>query len=183
MGGGGPGCYTDRKPSQRRRIAHALVFYGFLGTFFATLAASFQQEVLGWLPPYPVLSVPVLSGTIGGLATIVGCAELMRLKIRSDPALAARKMLSLDFGFLVVLLTLNANGLVLLAARETALMPLLLISHLALVGAFFLTAPYGKFAHFIYRYGALVQDRMEARAERLATEQQLATTLVEGEGV
>ena len=29
LGGGGPGCYVDPKPSQRRRIAHSLVFYGF----------------------------------------------------------------------------------------------------------------------------------------------------------
>lgn len=165
LAGGGPGCYVEERPSQRRRIAHSLVFYGFVGTFVATVAASFQQEVLGWLPPYALLSIPVLAGTIGGIAGLIGCADLLRLKARSDDRMAARAMLDLDVVFLVVLLLLNADGLVLLALRETVLMPLLLATHLALVGAFFITAPYGKFAHFIFRYGALVQERIEARAE------------------
>jgi citrate/tricarballylate utilization protein len=165
LGGGGPGCYTDERPTQRRRLAHQLVFYGFALTFVSTVAASFQQEILGWLPPYPLLSVPVVTGTVGGVMAVVGCILLLRLKGKSDASLGTARMRALDIAFIWVLLGLNADGLLLLAARETVLMPFLLATHLALVGAFFLTAPYGKFAHFIYRFGALVQDRLEARTE------------------
>lgn len=170
LGGGGPGCYTHERPSHRRRIAHSLVFYGFLATFLSTVAAAVQQDVFGWLPPYPALSVPVVSGTVGGVAIIVGCIDLIRLKVGSDGRLAARKMLSLDYAFLIVLIAISANGLLLLVLRETVLMPIMLATHLALVGAFYITAPYGKFAHFIYRYGALVQDRMEVLAETVHRE-------------
>jgi citrate/tricarballylate utilization protein len=171
LAGGGPGCYTDERPRQRRRLAHQLVFYGFALTFASTVAAFVQQEVLGWLPPYSVLSVPVVLGTVGGVMAVIGCIALLRLKSRSDESLGTLRMRALDLAFLWVLLALNVDGLLLLVARETVLMPFLLATHLALVGAFFLTAPYGKFAHFVYRFGALVQHRLEARAEVRASDE------------
>ena len=54
-----------------------------------------------------------------------------------------------------------AIGLLLLALRETALMGVLLIVHLATVFGLFFSIAYGKFAHFLYRYAALVQNRIE----------------------
>jgi citrate/tricarballylate utilization protein len=39
----------------------------------------------------------------------------------------------------------------------------LLVVHLATVLALYASAPYGKFAHFVYRYAALVQNRLESR--------------------
>ena len=49
------------------------------------------------------------------------------------------------------------------------MMGALLIVHLAMVAGLFITLPYGKFAHVIYRYAALVryaieQPRMESGA-------------------
>ena len=54
-------------------------------------------------------------------------------------------------------------GLVLLAARETAALAPLLVLHLALVLALFLTLPYGKFAHGLYRAAALLKWSIEKR--------------------
>ena len=42
-------------------------------------------------------------------------------------------------------------------------MGVLLVIHLATVLALYVSAPYGKFAHFLYRYAALVQNRIESR--------------------
>jgi citrate/tricarballylate utilization protein len=53
--------------------------------------------------------------------------------------------------------------MLLLVLRETAAMPLLLVLHLATVLGLYIAAPYGKFAHFVYRYAALVQNRLESR--------------------
>jgi citrate/tricarballylate utilization protein len=37
----------------------------------------------------------------------------------------------------------------------------LLVIHLGLVAGIFITAPYGKFAHVVYRYAALVRNALE----------------------
>jgi citrate/tricarballylate utilization protein len=37
----------------------------------------------------------------------------------------------------------------------------LLVIHLGLVAGIFITAPYGKFAHVVYRYMALVRNAHE----------------------
>jgi len=38
-----------------------------------------------------------------------------------------------------------------------------LVIHLGVVGGLFITAPYGKFAHVVYRYAALVRYAIEQR--------------------
>ena len=66
---------------------------------------------------------------------------------------------------LVLLLLVNVNGLLLLALRETILMGPLLVFHVATVFGLFYSIAYGKFAHFLYRYAALVQNRIELNRE------------------
>ena len=67
-----------------------------------------------------------------------------------------------------MLLLVSATGLALLALRDTAVMGLLLAVHLGFVLAFFVTLPYGKFVHGIYRSQALVKFAREARAPNTA---------------
>ena len=59
------------------------------------------------------------------------------------------------------MLLINVTGLLLLALRETAAMGLLLVVHLGCVLALFLSLPYGKFVHGIYRVAALVKHASE----------------------
>jgi citrate/tricarballylate utilization protein len=53
------------------------------------------------------------------------------------------------------------TGLLLLVLREQPIMPALLVVHLASVLALFITFPYGKFVHGIYRGAALLKFRRE----------------------
>jgi citrate/tricarballylate utilization protein len=140
-----------------------LVFYGFLSAFAATIAALIMQDILGMLPPYPILSVPVILGSLGGVAIIVGASGLLVLKWRSDRTPADGSTLNLDWLFLLSLNVVAVSGMLLLLLRETPAMGVLLVVHLATVLALYVSAPYGKFAHFVYRYAALVQNRVEAR--------------------
>jgi citrate/tricarballylate utilization protein len=163
-GGTGGGCYypSDRT-SNTRLVLHMLVFYGFVSAFVATIAAASLQDVFDQLPPYPVLSVPVVLGSVGGVAMIVGATGLLYLKWRSDRAPADAQSLALDWLLLISLDVVSLTGLLLLVLRETPAMGVLLVVHLATVLALFVSAPYGKFAHFVYRYAALVQNRRESR--------------------
>jgi citrate/tricarballylate utilization protein len=62
----------------------------------------------------------------------------------------------MDLTFIALLLLSSATGLLLLALRQTPWMQPLLSIHLALILVFFLTLPYGKFVHGIYRAAALL---------------------------
>jgi citrate/tricarballylate utilization protein len=74
-------------------------------------------------------------------------------------------MLGMDVAFLVLLFLVSLSGLLLLALRDTPAMGALLTIHLGVVAGLFLTVPYGKLAHVVYRYAALVRNAIEqARA-------------------
>jgi citrate/tricarballylate utilization protein len=162
-GGNAGGCYyPSERTSSSRLVFHMLVFYGFVSAFVATIVAGVMQDVLDILPPYPILSAPVLLGSLGGIAIIIGATGLLVLKWRSDRAPADGASMNLDWLFLLSLDVVSVTGMLLLILRETPAMGALLVIHLATVLALYVSAPYGKFAHFLYRYAALVQNRTEA---------------------
>ena len=164
LGGGGEGCtYPDEKPSHLRSWLHHFSFYGFMLCFAATCVATIYHYVLGWKAPYPFWSLPVLLGTVGGVGLLIGPAGLLWLKGIRDPALSDATQTGMDVGFLVLLLLVSATGLILLALRETAAMGVLLAAHLGAVMALFITLPYGKFVHAVYRFAALVRYHLERK--------------------
>ena len=97
---------------------------------------------------------------------IVGITGLMVDKRKSDPRRIAKPMRTMDLAFIIALLLVNVTGILLLALRETVAMPTLLAVHLGYTAALFVTLPYGKFAHAIYRYLALLRNRLELAHER-----------------
>ena len=89
---------------------------------------------------------------------------LLWLKGRSDLDVADTASKGMDVGFLVLLLETAVTGLALLVLRETSSMGLLLVVHLGFVLALFLTLPYGKFVHSIYRFAALIRHAAEGKS-------------------
>ena len=164
LGGGDEGCtYPDERPSRLRRALHHFTFYGFMLCFAATCVAAFDHYVLRSSAPYPFASWPVLLGTLGGVGLIAGPAGLLWLKLRRDPALTSPTQTGMDVAFLVLLMLVSLSGLLLLGLRETAAMGSLLALHLGTVMALFVTLPYGKFVHAVYRFAALVRYHLERR--------------------
>ncbi len=152
--GGGIACDGG---AARRRLHHLLVF-GFLLCFAATIVAGFYHHALGWPAPYPLLSLPVMLGTSGGIGMIIGSAGLAWLKAKVDPALEASPN---DYTLLGLLFAVAATGLALLAWRDGAAMGMLLAIHLGCVVGFFASLAHGKFAHAPYRAAALLRAAME----------------------
>jgi len=164
LGGGADGCtYPDERPSQLRRAFHHFTFYGFMLCFAATCVATVYHYVLHRPAPYPFASWPVVLGTLGGIGLLVGPAGLLWLKAMRDSALTSPKQTGMDIAFLVLLVLVSISGLLLLALRETAAMGTLLTVHLGTVMALFLTLPYGKFVHAVYRFAALVRYHLERK--------------------
>jgi citrate/tricarballylate utilization protein len=166
LDGGGVGCYNeDERPTDNRRFYHHLTFYGFVLCFLSTSTATLYHYLAGLQAPYPWYDLPVLLGTAGGIGLIIGPAGLLRAKWRRDPALVDRSQFGMEVAFLVMLLLTSLTGLLLLVLRGTAAMPLLLAAHLGVVFALFLSMPYGKFVHGLYRFLALVRYAGERNAE------------------
>jgi citrate/tricarballylate utilization protein len=160
--GGGPGCYyPGAKPSSSRRLYHSFVSYGFLSALISTTLAAIYQDILHRIPPYPVTSAPVIFGTVGGLAMVIGVGGLISLKAKSDSEPVEARMRSLDYSFLVILGLTSLSGLIVLVLRGTAAMGVALVLHLGLTAALFITTPYGKFIHALYRFIALLLFRIQ----------------------
>jgi citrate/tricarballylate utilization protein len=163
-GGHGEGCHNeDDRWTQSRRWFHHLTFYGFMLCFASTSVATVYHYGFGWVAPYGWTSLPKLLGVAGGLGLIVGPAGLAWLRRRRHPAHGDAAQAPMDAGFLALLFIVSATGLLLALLRQTPALPLLLCAHLGAVMAFFLTMPYGKFAHGVYRGAALLKWAVEKR--------------------
>ncbi len=162
LGGGGHGC-NDRNEgfSTQRRWFHHLMAYGFLLCFASTSVATLYHHVLGWQAPYEVWSMPVLLGTAGGLGLVAGTAGLFWLKLAGDHEPQSAKLLGADAGLLLLLMMVAVTGLALLALRATGAMGVALAVHLGFILALFVTMPYSKFVHGLYRTGALIRHAIE----------------------
>lgn len=163
-GGHGQGCNNeDDAFTLARRRFHHLTFYGFMLCFAATSVATLYHYVMGWEAPYPIFSVPVILGIVGGIGLLVGPAGLFYLNYKRHPEHGDQAQRPMDRGFIMLLFMISLTGLLLLGFRETTLMPLMLALHLGFVMAFFLTMPYSKFAHGFYRSAALFKSYLETR--------------------
>jgi citrate/tricarballylate utilization protein len=163
-GGHGEGCNeTDDRFTLWRRRFHHFTFYGFLLCFAATCVATLYHYLLGRHAPYPVASLPVLLGTAGGIGLLIGPTGLLLLNINRHPQHGDVAQKPMDRAFIALLFVTSLTGLALLAWRDTSAMALLLAVHLGVVMALFLTLPYGKFAHGVYRCAALLKWSIEKR--------------------
>ncbi|MEW5421143.1 tricarballylate utilization 4Fe-4S protein TcuB [Amorphus sp. 3PC139-8] len=164
LDGGGIGCMNEsEKPADRRKHFHHATFYGFLLCLAATSVATIYHYVFGWEAPYSWYSLPVLLGTVGGIGLVVGAIGLLKAKWKRAGEISNPSRFGMDTAFVAMLFLVGASGLILLFLRTTPAMGTLLAVHLGFVFAFFLTMPYGKFVHGLYRFGALVRHAMEER--------------------
>jgi citrate/tricarballylate utilization protein len=164
--GGGVGCYNeDERPTDRRKLYHHLTFYGFLLCFAATSVGTLYHYLSGREAPYAWWDLPVVLGTLGGMGLVVGPVGLFMARMRRDPALLDEDRTGMDVGFIAMLFLTSVTGLAVLLLRESAIMVPLLALHLGAVFALFITMPYGKSVHGLYRFAALVRYAQERRSE------------------
>lgn len=179
LDGGGMGCMSrSERPDRYRRVFHHLTFYGFVLCFASTASGTVLHYLADWPAPYPWYAPPKLFGVPGGLMLSIGAAGLIAYDLRRDPALVPARRTGMGPAFTWTLLALGVTGLALYWARETPAMGALLALHLGVVFAFFLTMPYGKFVHGLYRFAALVRHAHEQGAGHTAE----AAAPVEGRG-
>lgn len=163
-GGHGEGCQNeDDAHTLWRKRFHHLTFYGFLLCFAATSVATLYHYAFGWVAPYAYASLPKALGIAGGVGLLIGPAGLLWLNLRRHPEHGDAAQRPMDRGFIVLLFFVSATGLALMEFKHTSALPTLVSVHLGAVMALFLTMPYGKFAHGVYRVAALLKYAIERR--------------------
>ena len=163
-GGHGEGCNNeDDAFTLARKRMHHLTFYGFMLCFAATSVATLYHYAFGWPAPYDFNSLPKILGTVGGISLTLGTLGLWRLNLARDPNHGDVQQRPMDRGFIALLFLISVTGLALMLSKNSVAMPSLLAVHLGLVMALFLTLPYGKFAHGIFRTAALMRFAVEKR--------------------
>lgn len=163
-GGHGQGCNeADDAFTLWRRRFHHMTFYGFMLCFASTSVATLYHYFFALHAPYSLTSLPVLLGTVGGIGLLIGPAGLFWLNLRRHALHGDAEQRPMDRGFIALLFLTSLSGLALLVLRDTSAMALLLSIHLGVVMALFLTLPYGKFAHGVFRSAALLKFSIEKR--------------------
>jgi citrate/tricarballylate utilization protein len=163
---GGEGCSVPaEKSSEALRWFHHATFYGFLSCFVATSLGAFYYDVLGRHGPQRYTDPSVIFGILGGIGLIIGPLGLWAILQRRDPALIDKSQTGMNVAFIALLLLISVSGFLLLTLRETAALGTLLLIHLSFVMTLFLTIPYGKFVHGVYRAGALLKWALERSRE------------------
>jgi len=163
-GGHGKGCNEESDAfTLKRRRYHHFTFYGFVLCFMATSVATLYHYLLGWHAPYGYSSLPKLLGIIGGTSLLFGSGGLLVLGLKRHPLQNSTQQRSMDLGFVILLNLIAASGLVLMLSQGTLASTALLCMHLGTVMALFLTLPYGKFSHGLYRSAALLKWSIEKR--------------------
>ena len=182
LDGAGEGCaYPAELPSNARRNFHHLTFYGFMLCFAATAVGTIYHYVFGWQTPPPFLwgtqkvdiirSLPLILGSLGGIGLLIGPLGLIWIKGKRNSQLADKRQNGMETGFLVLLFLTSLTGFLLMFFRQTALAGTFVVAHLGVVMGLFVTMPYGKFVHGIYRFGALCRNALEERTmQKLGSE-------------
>ncbi len=158
LSGAGHGCNDNSERfSMTRRYLHHATFYGFMLCFAATSTGTIYHYGFGWEAPHAYLSLPVIFGTVGGIALCIGTAGLYGMKLDTEKSLSSPALWGMEAGFIALLFFTSLTGLLLLFFRETAAMGTLLAVHLGFVLTLFLVLPYSKMVHGLYRFLALLR--------------------------
>jgi ferredoxin len=160
----GPTGTEPRAWYARRWVVHAATMWGFLGLLAATLL-DYALDLTGIKPTGTAVPIwyPVrLLGTLAGLLLVYGTSMMLVRRIRGSDPTAARSTVS-DWTFLWMLWFAGVTGFALEVALYLPGEPtwgyVVLLAHVAIAMALVLLAPFGKFAHAIYRPVGLVAAR------------------------
>jgi quinone-modifying oxidoreductase, subunit QmoC len=152
-------CGTARP----RRLGHLLLLWGFLGALLTTTLLGVAMDIFGVRTPLPQLHPIKLLGNLSAVLLVAGGAWLVVNRIAHPAAAGTLHAFDVFFGMLVLLVILSGVGSELARVALPARAALAVyVLHLGTVLALFLTFPFSKFAHALYRTLAMMHERMTA---------------------
>ncbi|HET8538555.1 MAG TPA: quinone-interacting membrane-bound oxidoreductase complex subunit QmoC [Anaeromyxobacter sp.] len=143
-----------------RKNGHLLLLWGFLGALLTTTLLGIQMDVFGLKTPLPQGHYIKLIGNASAVLLVVGLALLVANRTRGQGAGRTRAF-DAFFLTLVAMVVLSGVGAELgrLFLPPAAALALYVV-HLGTVLSLFLTFPFSKFAHALYRTLAMAHERL-----------------------
>ncbi len=152
------GTCTAARP---RQLGHLLLLWGFLGALLTTTLLGIVMDVFGVKTPLPQTHPIKILGNVSAVLLVVGVVWLALNRLANARTAGASRGFDLFFLTLVVLLIFSGVGAEI--GRYALPVPFALaiyVLHLGMVLALFLTFPFSKFAHALYRTLAMAHERL-----------------------
>jgi quinone-modifying oxidoreductase, subunit QmoC len=149
-----------------RRVGHLALFWGFVGAavtsglLIVAIYVQGEQMPLGLAHPYKVL------GNVSAVLLLLGGGILVVNRLTQEDRVGASTAFDWFFNGVVALVIVTGVGaeLARLLAGEGTVPATVAVGvyvvHLGVVTTLFVTFPYSKFAHLVYRTVAMVHERM-----------------------
>jgi quinone-modifying oxidoreductase subunit QmoC len=151
-------CETARP----RRSGHLFLVWGFLGALLTTTLLGVAMDVFGVKTPLPQDNPIKLLGNLSAVLLVVGLALLVANRTRGD---AAGRTRAFDSFFLTLVAMVVLSGVGAELGRMYLPPPAALafyVVHLGTILSLFLTFPFSKFAHALYRTLAMAHERLSS---------------------
>jgi len=146
-----------------RRMGHLLLLWGFLGALLTTTLLGIAMDFFGVKTPLPQLHPIKILGNLSAVLLTVGVIWLVVNRITDEKSAGRSGAFDVFFLVLVALVVLSGIGAQL--GRFFLPVPVALalyVLHLGTILSMFLTFPFSKFAHALYRTLALAHERLTA---------------------
>ncbi len=156
--------FTKCDPNADRRVAHLLVFYGFVGLFIVTCWLTFYDYVLGKESPIALGDPMKWLANVSALSLLVGVLFVIFNRLKNKGVNS--KSSGFDWTFAIIVLLLAVTGILTevlrLADARTLAYPMYLV-HLTFVSYIIVYFPYSKLAHMGYRLLAITHYKMTGK--------------------
>ncbi len=149
-----------------RRLGHLLLLWGFVAALIATAILAFQMDILHMeTSPVPLTHPIKLFGNAGAVLAGIGVVWLLVNRLSNEEGAGRSRGYDNFFLALVVLLVFSGIGseLARLAELPVPVALALYVLHLGMILSLFLTLPFSKFAHALYRTLAMAHERATAQ--------------------
>jgi quinone-modifying oxidoreductase subunit QmoC len=144
-----------------RRMGHLLLVWGFLGALLTTTLLGIAMDVFGVKTPLPQTHPIKILGNVSAVLLVAGLVWLVVNRLANKESTATSQAFDTFFVALVVLVVVSGIGAELGRQFLPAAWALAIyLLHLGAVLSLFLTFPFSKFAHALYRTLALAHQRL-----------------------
>jgi quinone-modifying oxidoreductase subunit QmoC len=157
--------FSSCNAAKPRKLGHFLVMWGFIGALVVTALVVVWLALLNAKLPFPLSHPLKVIGNIAAVSLLAG--GVMLLFFRTSNASASGASFAFDKFFLFIVLAIGVTGISTELFRAVFPMPWVACAsyliHLGFILTLFISLPYCKFAHFMYRTLAMTHENMRIR--------------------